>query len=249
MGKLLNKSATCSDASSADSSTVAWKDALISGRCPVELYFQPPASACGISPPGPGRSLFLFSSIWSWEGGLWYWLDWVLNPAPATYAACQQGTSFSGFRFLLYEMGNAVSCGGMWNSYEMGSVNRTQKWQILQGWEKPTPPLFLHLPTQAPATHDLLSQFFLLYCILKNCNTFFLVKGFNVDFRYLIPGQKIPIQHPKCLLLVARCWETQKIVKTWFQPWGRRKLVLISTVVSTQVREKLPKEYEDRITL
>lgn len=105
MGKLLNKSATCSDASSADSSTVAWKDALISGRCPVELYFQPPASACGISPPGPGRSLFLFSSIWSWEGGLWYWLDWVLNPAPATYAACQQGTSFSGFRFLLYEMG------------------------------------------------------------------------------------------------------------------------------------------------
>lgn len=144
--------------------------------------------------------------------------------------------------------GNAVSCGGMWSSYEMASVNRTQKWQRLQGWEKPTL-LFLHSPTQAPATHDLLSQFFLLYCILKNCHTFFLVKSFNVDFRYLIPGQKIPIQHPKCLLLVARCWETQKIVKTWFQPWGRRKLVLISTVVSTQVREKLPKEYEDRITL
>ena len=153
-GGFLDKSATCSSASTADVITTVWYDALISCFQSDRTSNLPhvPAERLHLDLTDPSSSSSQLSLV---LGRRTVILDGLrLNPAPATWALCQKGTCFSSFCSLLYDVGwRSVACGGRWSSHEMMNVNM-HKWHRAYKDEESRLLYFFstYPPAQTPAT-------------------------------------------------------------------------------------------------
>lgn len=183
---------------------------------PVGPWTAPPASrTChGASPPASHRSLILFLADQLGPGKDFDpgWTEVWIQLLPFVLYISKAPLCF----LLPPPWHGVMLCGlglegvGRWSSHEIMNVN-THKWHRAEKDKGPTPLLFLHPLKPPPPWLD--APIPSCIVLVENCQILSGQKVWNADFRFFILRQVILIRHPKNLLPVARCWETQKIVR------------------------------------